>query len=39
MSMKINENYNHYKTDYAEELKTEQKKAGEIGKGKNDEYG
>ena len=37
MSMKINENYNHYKTDYAEELKTEQKKAGEIGKGKNDE--
>lgn len=32
MSMKINENYDVYKTDYAEDLKAEQKKAGEIGK-------
>ncbi|MCI8670038.1 MAG: hypothetical protein HFI34_11065 [Lachnospiraceae bacterium] len=36
MSMRINENYNLYKTDSAEELKAGQKKAEESGKGKND---
>ncbi len=36
MSMRINENYDIYKTDYAEEMKAEQKKAGEIGKETNE---
>ncbi|MDE5864339.1 MAG: hypothetical protein K2H34_08335 [Lachnospiraceae bacterium] len=37
MSMKINESYNYYKTDYMEQLKAGQEKAKETEKGENDE--
>ena len=37
MSMKINESYNHYKTDYMEQMKAGQEKAKETEEGENDE--